>query len=75
MIEEFTQEQKDAIVMMIGTKGLDSIVAMANLMPPDHRLRNPYLLACHLILNNIERVESIIREGLQSGFSAEGLDS
>jgi hypothetical protein len=53
---EVSEEQ--AIVKMIGTDGLERLLAIANVLPKGNSYReDPFILACHLFNRGVEQLE------------------
>lgn len=55
----------DAVLVLVGTDGMERISAISRLLPRGHNYReNPELLACHLLEIGIEQVENAVLEAV-----------
>ena len=55
----------ETVCHLVGTNGLERIMAISRLLEPGHTYREqPYLLTCHLLDLGIEKAEFALREGI-----------
>jgi len=52
------KEEQQAIIKLIGTDGLERLLAIANVLPKGNSYREePYILAAHLFNKGLEQIE------------------
>jgi len=62
--EEMNEKQKQAIIKMVGTKGLEKLVIISALDSNTYKNR-PYKLACHILWLGIKNIEKRLKNILE----------
>ena len=56
------EPQKKFLVEMIGTNGLDKLIAISSLFPEENSYSDPFCLACNFLNAMIKKYCDIIRQ-------------
>jgi len=64
--EGMNEKQKQTIIEMVGSRGIEKLVAISTLLPDNNTYKhNPYKLACRILWSGIENTEKRLENILE----------